>query len=153
MASFIFALDSKYNGGIMKKALIILALITLLLPSCSSEKDAKIAELTTKIEQLTKEKAQDTFKKKIECKKYEAEVAINLAHDKYQMDFLQSVFYSSKRNSCLMAVRSMYMKDKGEILYIKDILTHETIWSQDYHPIQQAGVAAAKLNEQIKLLE
>jgi PBP1b-binding outer membrane lipoprotein LpoB len=65
MASFIFALDSKYNGGIMKKALIILALITLLLPSCSSEKDAKIAELTTKIEQLTKEKAQDTFKKKI----------------------------------------------------------------------------------------
>ena len=137
----------------MKKALIILVLITLLLPSCSNEKDAKITELIKKVEQLTKEKEQDTFKKKMECKKYEAEVTKNLAHDKYQMDYLQRVFYSSQRNSCLMAVRSMYMRDKGEILYIEDILTHETIWSQDYHPIQQAGTAAAKLNEQIKLLE
>ncbi len=52
-----------------------------------------------------------------------------------------------------MAVRSMYMKNNGEILYIEDVLTHEQIWYQDFHPIQQAGVAAARLNEQIQLLE
>ena len=85
----------------MKRALIILILITLLLPSCTSEKDVKIAELTKKVEQLTKEKEQDTFKKIMECKKYEAEVAKNLTYDKYQMDILQSVFYSSKNKlSC-----------------------------------------------------
>lgn len=137
----------------MKKVLIILVLITLLIPSCSNERDAKITELAKKVEQLTKEREQDIFKKKIECKKYEADVTKNLEHDKYHMDYLQSIFYSSKRNSCLMAVRSMYMKDNGEILYIEDILTRETIWSQDYHPIQQASSAAVKLNEQIKLLE
>ena len=143
-----------YSVGVkMNKTIIICTVLCLLLPACSNEKDAKIIELTKKVQQLTKEKEQDIFKKKIECKKYEAEVIKNLEQNKYKMDFLQSVFYSSKRNSCLMAVRSLYPKDNGEILYIEDILTHEQLWFQNYRPIQQAGEAAVRLNEQIKLLE
>ncbi len=136
----------------MNKLLPVIVVL-LLLPACSRDKDIKIAELTKKIDQLSKEKEQDIFKKKMECKKYEEDVRKNLSYDQYRMDNLQSVFQSSKKNSCLMAVRSMYMKNNGEILYIEDVLTHEQIWYQDFHPIQQAGVAAARLNEQIQLLE
>jgi len=142
-------------GGLMKYNFIIIAIVcVLVLPACSNDKNQKIAELTNKVEQLTKEKEQDIFKKKTECKKYEEEIQKNLlSTTAVQTDMLQSVFYSSKKNSCLMAVRSIYWKNKGEILYIEDILTHEQIWFQEFHPIQQAGVAAAKLNEQIELLK
>lgn len=137
----------------MKRTLVVCIVLCFFLPACSNEKDAKINELTKKVEQLTKEKEQDIFKKEKECKKYEADVVKNLVQDKYQIDFLQSVFYSSKRNSCLMAVRSLYTKDDGEILYIEDILTHEQVWFQNYRPIQKAGAAAERLNEKVKLLE
>jgi hypothetical protein len=137
----------------MKVSILIIVLVFFLLPGCTGEKDRKIAELAKKVEELTKEKEQDIFKKKIECKKYEESARKSLSADRYQMDFLQSVFYSSKKNSCLAAIRSMYLHDNGEILYIEDVLTHEQIWYKDFHPIQNAGVAASRLNEQIKLLE
>jgi hypothetical protein len=126
--------------------------------ACSNDKDQKITELTKKVEQLTKEKEQDFFNKSIECKKYEENIKKdfieeNLSSGMIQLNELQSVFYSSKKNSCLLAVRSIYWKDNVEILYIEDILSHEQIWSQDFHPIQKAGVAAQKLNEQIAILK
>ncbi len=75
----------------MNKLLPVIVVL-LLLPACSRDKDIKIAELTKKIDQLSKEKEQDIFKKKMECKKYEEDVRKNLSYDQYRMDNLQSVF-------------------------------------------------------------
>lgn len=137
----------------MKRVLPIIVLSIMLLPGCTGEKDRKIAELTKKIEQLTKEKEQDTFNKKIECKKYEIDLVKNPAVNPIMSELVQSVFYSSQRNSCLLAKRTLYFKANSEILSIEDIHMNEVIWSKEYKPIQKAWDATASLDEQIKQLE
>lgn len=100
--------------------------------------------------------SQDLLLKKVQCQNYEQRLrkeASESVSGGLGMEVFYSVFYSGAKNSCLYAYYTLYQgkagKDQGEILQVRDVLTSQTVWFQEFKPSRSAGEVAAELNKAI----
>lgn len=95
------------------------------------------------------------FKRKMECEKYRRQLMDELIQNKYIMESLYRVFYSTKENSCLAAKYTLYPNSKleTETAEIDDILSQKRLWFMSYPQSKKYWEVHADLDEQISKLE
>ncbi len=93
------------------------------------------------------------FQRKLQCKAFEKGLVTEAQQDPIRTTIIDSVFYSSRENSCLVAKRVMYLKNNREQLEIDDVLSNRELWLQDYDHMQDALSAMMALHKQIEAMK
>jgi hypothetical protein len=104
------------------------------------------------------------FRHRVECEKYQKgfEDEAKALQDSFRHDIIYSVFYSAKRDSCLVAkyivfTNSGLTKDPTDIYAetaeIDDVLDHRKVWAQDYSGGEEDSKMEQTLDGQIDALK
>jgi predicted AAA+ superfamily ATPase len=106
----------------MKKLIIIIGMLCLSFLSCSNEKDAKIAELTKKIDQLQKQKVlvstKEIYELQEKCSKHAEEIFTKyygngISNDKDGSSMSNyTCHYNRKMNKCYVLLTFTYFSGK-----------------------------------------
>ena len=136
----------------MKKVITFLLLTTPLVNGCNK---------TAPVEISSASKATDKgleLQQKIACKQFEAKAEEDAQKDPTGLEIIDSVFYSPKANSCLVAKHLLwYPKYAGgrdpEDLEIDDILGGKQIFYQHFDHAQDAATISVLMDKQIAELK
>ncbi len=101
----------------MKKLFIIIAILCMSLLSCSKEKDVKIAELAKRVEQLTKQKEQDSIRETYELQEHCGKTCEEVFKKEYgepEQGWLCNYtnHYNRKLNKCFILITATHYPGK-----------------------------------------